>query len=196
MSGLKERFNEEIVPKLQKELAVSNIYQVPRLLKVVVNIGLGDAAQNAKVLDAGVQELTAITGQKAVITRAKKSIAGFKIREGMPIGVKVTLHGDRMYDFVNKVIGVALPRVRDFQGLKDNGFDGRGNYNIGLTDQLVFPEVEYDKVVQLRGMNITLVTSSTSDPASKLLMEQLGFPFQKRKGSPPKAAAEKAAVAS
>jgi large subunit ribosomal protein L5 len=194
MSGLKQRYNEEILPKLQKELGATNVYQVPRLLKVVVNIGLGDAAQNAKLLDAGVEELTAITGQKAVITRAKKSIASFKIRQGMPIGVKVTLHGDRMYDFMNKVIGIALPRVRDFQGLKDSGFDGRGNYNIGLTDQLVFPEIHYDKVAQLRGMNITLVTSATNDRDAKLLMEQMGFPFQKRKAHQPKADA--AAVAS
>jgi large subunit ribosomal protein L5 len=194
MSGLKQRYNEEILPKLQKELGASNVYQVPRLLKIVVNIGLGDAAQNAKLLDAGVEELTAITGQKAVITRAKKSIASFKIRQGMPIGVKVTLHGERMYDFANKVLGIALPRVRDFQGLKDSGFDGRGNYNIGLTDQLVFPEIHYDKVAQLRGMNITLVTSATNDRDAKLLMEQMGFPFQKRKAHHPKADA--AAVAS
>jgi large subunit ribosomal protein L5 len=178
-SHLKERFYGEIVTPLMQELGAQNIYQVPRLIKVVVNVGLGDAAQNAKLLDQGVQELTMITGQKPVVTRAKKSIAGFKIRQGMPIGAMVTLRGDRMYHFISKLTGIVLPRIRDFRGLSEKAFDGRGNYNIGLKDQLVFPEVSYDEVNRVRGMNITLVTTARNDVEAKALLTHLGFPFRK-----------------
>lgn len=181
MASLKERYENEIVSALQKELNYDNKYQVPRLVKVVVNIGLGDGAQNAKLFDNGVDELQAITGQKPVITRAKKSIAGFKIREGMPIGSKVTLRGERMYDFVSKLTGVVLPRIRDFRGLSPKGFDGLGNYNLGLKDQLVFPEIDYDKVQRLRGMNITIVTTARNDMDARALLNALGFPFRKSK---------------
>jgi len=189
---LKERYEQEIVPVLMEELGHSNKYQTPRLEKLIVNIGLGDGAQNAKLFDAGVQELQAIAGQKPVITRAKKSIAGFKIRQGMPIGAKVTLRGERMYDFIAKLTGVVLPRIRDFRGLSPKGFDGRGNYNLGLKDQLVFPEIHYDKVQRLRGMNITIVTSATTDMEARALLNQLGFPFRKAKSDAeaPQAAAQ------
>jgi len=176
---LKERYQQEMVPALMKELGLSNIYEIPRLEKLIINLGLGDGAQNAKLFDAGVQELQAIAGQKPVITRAKKSIAGFKIRQGMPIGAKVTLRGERMYDFIAKLTGVVLPRIRDFRGLSPKGFDGRGNYNLGLKDQLVFPEINYDKVQRLRGMNITIVTSAKTDMEARALLNQLGFPFRK-----------------
>ena len=189
---LKERYEKEIVSVLMEELGHSNKYQTPRLEKIIVNIGLGDGAQNAKLFDAGVQELQAIAGQKPVITRAKKSIAGFKIRQGMPIGAKVTLRGERMYDFIAKLTGVVLPRIRDFRGLSPKGFDGRGNYNLGLKDQLVFPEIHYDKVQRLRGMNITIVTSATTDMEARALLNQLGFPFRKAKSDAeaPQAAAQ------
>jgi len=189
---LKERYEQENVPVLMEELGHSNKYQTPRLEKLIVNIGLGDGAQNAKLFDAGVQELQAIAGQKPVITRAKKSIAGFKIRQGMPIGAKVTLRGERMYDFIAKLTGVVLPRIRDFRGLSPKGFDGRGNYNLGLKDQLVFPEIHYDKVQRLRGMNITIVTSATTDMEARALLNQLGFPFRKAKSDAeaPQAAAQ------
>lgn len=177
--SLKERYQQEMVPALMKELGLSNKMQVPRLEKVVVNLGLGDGANNNKLIDAGVEELQAMTGQKPVQTRAKKSIAGFKIREGMPIGAKVTLRGERMYDFIAKLTGVVLPRIRDFRGLNPKGFDGRGNYNLGLRDQLVFPEINYDQVQRLRGMNITIVTNAQDDMACRALMTQLGFPFRK-----------------
>lgn len=189
---LKERYEQEIVSALMKELGLSNKYEIPRLEKLIINIGLGDGAQNAKLFDAGVQELQAIAGQKPVITRAKKSIAGFKIRQGMPIGAKVTLRGERMYDFIAKLTGIVLPRIRDFRGLSAKGFDGRGNYNLGLKDQLVFPEIHYDKVQRLRGMNITIVTSATTDMQSRALLEHLGFPFRKAKSDAagPQAAAQ------
>jgi large subunit ribosomal protein L5 len=189
--ALKEKYQKEVVPALKKELGLSNHFQVPRLEKVVVNIGLGDGAQNAKLFDQGVAELQAVTGQKPVVTRAKKSIAGFKIRQGMPIGAKVTLRGDRMYDFIAKLTGIVLPRIRDFRGLSAKGFDGRGNYNLGLKDQLVFPEINYDQVQRLRGMNITIVTSGRTDMEAKALLEHLGFPFAKAKGAenPPQAQA-------
>lgn len=178
---LKERYEKEVVPALIKELGHSNKFQIPHLEKVIVNIGLGDGAQNAKLFDNGIEELQAITGQKPVITRAKKSIAGFKIRQGMPIGAKVTLRGDRMYDFIAKLTGIVLPRIRDFRGLNPKGFDGRGNYNLGLKDQLVFPEIPYDKVQRMRGMNITIVTSARNDMEARALLEHLGFPFRKAK---------------
>ena len=178
---LKERYEKEMVPALMKELGFDNKFQIPHLEKVIVNIGLGDGAQNAKLFDAGVEELQMITGQKPVVTRAKKSIAGFKIRQGMPIGAKVTLRGDRMYDFIAKLTGIVLPRIRDFRGLNPKGFDGRGNYNLGLKDQLVFPEIPYDKVQRMRGMNITIVTSGRTDMEARMLLDQLGFPFRKAK---------------
>jgi large subunit ribosomal protein L5 len=178
---LKERYEKEVVPALMKELGYDNKFQIPHLEKVIVNIGLGDGAQNAKLFDNGVEELQSITGQKPIITRAKKSIAGFKIRQGMPIGAKVTLRGERMYDFISKLTGIVLPRIRDFRGLSPKGFDGRGNYNLGLKDQLVFPEINYDKVQRMRGMNITIVTSGNTDMDARVLLEQLGFPFRKAK---------------
>lgn len=177
--SLKERYKKEIVPTLKKELGYENDLQVPRLIKIVINVGLGDSTQTAKLLDGGLEELQAITGQKPVITRAKKSIAGFKIREGMPIGVKVTLRGPRMYDFLAKLTGVVLPRIRDFRGINPKGFDGLGNYNLGLKDQLVFPEIDYDKVQRIRGLNITLVMSATTDMEARVFMEHLGFVFRK-----------------
>lgn len=177
--SLKERYQKEMVPALQKELGYTNVMQVPRLEKIVINVGLGDGGSNAKILDTGVQELSEITGQKPLVTRAKTSIAGFKVREGMPIGAKVTLRGERMYDFVSKLIGVVLPRIRDFRGISPKGFDGRGNYNLGLKDQLVFPEIEYDKIQKLRGMNITFVTTAREDAAARALLTQFGFPFKK-----------------
>jgi large subunit ribosomal protein L5 len=177
--SLRDRYKKQVVPALMKELGVTNIFQVPHLEKVVVNIGLGDGAQNAKLFDNGVEELQRITGQKPVITRAKKSIAGFKIRQGMPIGAKVTLRGDRMYDFIAKVTGIVLPRIRDFRGLSPKGFDGRGNYNLGLKDQLVFPEINYDQVQRMRGMNITIVSSARNDMEARALLQHLGFPFRK-----------------
>lgn len=179
MATLKERYEQETTKALMKELGYENQYQVPRLVKVVVNVGLGDGAQNAKIFDGGIQELTSITGQKPVVTRAKKSIAGFKIRKGMPVGARVTLRGQRMFDFLAKLNEIAIPRIRDFRGLSDKGFDGRGNYNLGLKDQLVFPEIEYDKVQRLRGMNVTIVTTAVQDSDAKALLAHLGFPFKK-----------------
>ena len=176
---LKEKYSLVIIPALRAELGCSNLFQVPKLLKVVINVGLGDAAQNAKFLESGVNELTRISGQKPVISRAKKSIAGFKIRQGMPVGAMVTLRADRMYDFVTKLVYYVLPRIRDFRGLTEKGFDGRGNFNIGLKDQLVFPEINYDDVIRNRGMNITIVTSSTNDFTARALLNHLGFPFRK-----------------
>lgn len=182
MAKLKERFNQEIVPALQKKLGLKNVMQVPRLEKIVINVGLGDAAQNARSMEAGLLELTNMTGQKPVTTRAKKSIAGFKVREGMPVGGRVTLRGERLYDFTTKLVSIVLPRIRDFRGLNEKGFDGRGNYNIGLKDQLCFPEIKYDKVDRIRGMNITLVTSAQTDMEGRALLEALGFPFRKPEG--------------
>jgi large subunit ribosomal protein L5 len=177
--ALKERYKTDIVPALKKQLGYDNEFQVPHLEKVVINVGIGDSTQTAKLLDAAVEEIQAITGQKPAITRAKKSIAGFKIRQGMPIGLKVTLRGARMYDFLAKVTGIVLPRIRDFRGISPKGFDGLGNYNLGLKDQLVFPEIDYDKVQRLRGLNITIVTSARNDMEARALMEHLGFPFWK-----------------
>jgi large subunit ribosomal protein L5 len=177
MKTLKEIYQDDIFNALKEELGIGNVHQIPRLVKVVVNIGLGDSAQNAKSLDEAIQHLTLMTGQKPLITRAKKSIAGFKVREGMPIGAMVTLRDDRMYDFISKLVNVVLPRIRDFRGLNDSGFDGRGNYNLGLKDQLIFPEIDYDMISKVRGMNITVVTSSSSDAEALLLLKKLGFPF-------------------
>ena len=189
MDTLKDKYKKEMVPALKKELGIENELRLPRLEKLVVNIGMGDAATNAKILEAGLAQLGQITGQKPIITRAKKSIATFKIREGMPIGAKVTLRGERMYDFMTKLISVVLPRIRDFRGLNPKGFDGHGNYNLGLKDQLVFPEISYDEVQQLRGMNITVVTSGQNDIEARALLTQMGFPFKKMKSQQPEAKA-------
>jgi large subunit ribosomal protein L5 len=175
---LKERYQREIVPALAKEFQYSNPMAVPRLSKVVVNMGLGEAIQNAKLLDSAVIELGLITGQKAVITRARKSIANFKLRKNMPIGAMVTLRGDRMYEFLDRLMNVALPRVRDFRGLSTRAFDGRGNYTIGLRDQLVFPEVDYSKVDKVKGMNISIVTDARTDAEALALLRHLGMPIR------------------
>ena len=178
-AGLKERYRQEVVPSLRKEFDYKNPMQVPTLHKVVDNIGKGEVIQNSKAMDAAVADLTAITGQRPVITRAKKSVAAFKLREGMPIGCMVTLRGDRMYYFLDKLINVALPRIRDFQGISSDAFDGRGNYTLGLREQLVFPEIDYDKIDKLRGMEISIVTTAHSDQEGRRLLAMLGMPFKK-----------------
>ena len=175
---LKERYQKEIVPALMKEFNYRNVMAVPRLRKIVVNMGLGEAIQNAKLLDSATQELGRITGQKPVITRARKSIANFKLRKNMPIGAMVTLRGDRMYEFIDRLMNVALPRVRDFRGLSTRAFDGRGNYTLGVRDQLVFPEVDYDKVDKIKGMNISIVTDARSDAEALALLRHFGMPFR------------------
>jgi large subunit ribosomal protein L5 len=174
---LKVRYREELLPALQGELGLSNPMEVPRLEKVVVNMGVGDAIREAKLLDAAVEDLTTITGQRPAIRRARKSIAAFKLREGMAIGAMVTLRGDRMWEFVDRLISTALPRIRDFRGLNPDSFDGHGNYTIGVTEQLIFPEIDYDKVVKVRGMDITIVTSAKDDEQGRALLRALGFPF-------------------
>src|SRR5512135_3389972 len=175
---LKERYQKEVVPALVKEFSYQNSMAVPRLRKVVVNMGLGEAIQNAKILDSATAELGLITGQKPVITRAKKSIANFKLRKSMPIGAMVTLRGNRMYEFFDRLANVALPRVRDFRGLSTRAFDGRGNYTLGLRDQLVFPEIDYSKVDKVKGMNISIVTDARTDSEALALLRHLGFPFR------------------
>jgi len=179
MPRLKERFAKEVVPAMLREFGYDNVMQVPRLVKVVVNIGLGEALQNAKALDAASGDLAAITGQRPVITRAKKSIATFRLREGNPIGTKVTLRGKRMYHFLDRLFNVALPRVRDFRGVSADAFDGRGNYTLGLREQLVWPEIDYDAIDKVRGMEITIVTTAESDDESRRLLELLGMPFSR-----------------
>lgn len=176
---LKEKYLNEVVSKLMTELAYGNINQVPRFEKIVVNMGVGAAAQDAKLLDAAVSDLRTITGQQPMITHAKKSIAGFKIRKGMPIGAKVTLRGDRMWEFLDRLLATALPRIRDFRGINPNSFDGRGNYSMGVDEQLIFPEVDYDKVDRVRGMDITFVTSANTDEECRALLDGFGFPFKK-----------------
>jgi large subunit ribosomal protein L5 len=178
MSRLRERYEKEVIPALKKEFGYSNAMAIPKVEKVVVNMGLGEATQNAKIVDTGVDELSRITGQKAVVTRAKKSIAQFKVRQGMPIGTMVTLRGERMWDFLDRLISVALPRVRDFRGVSAKGFDGRGNYTLGLKDQLLFPEIDYMKVDKARGMNISVVTTAKTDEESRKLLQLLGMPFR------------------
>ena len=178
MSRLKERYDKEVAPALKKEFGYSNVMAIPKLEKIVVNMGLGEATQNAKIVDTGADEVARITGQKPVATRAKKSIAQFKVRQGMPIGSMVTLRGDRMWDFLDRLIAVALPRVRDFRGVSAKGFDGRGNYTLGLKDQLLFPEIDYMKVDKARGMNISVVTTAKSDEESRKLLQLLGMPFR------------------
>ena len=177
MSELKRRYREEVVPALQKEFAYANPMQVPRVSKVVVNIGIGEALQNAKALDAAVGDLTAITGQKPIVTRAKRSIAQFRLRTGNAIGAKVTLRGERMWDFLERLTQLALPRIRDFHGVPTRAFDGRGNYSLGLREQLAFPEIDYDKVDRLRGLEVSIVTTAKTDEESKKLLELLGMPF-------------------
>ena len=178
MSRLRERYEKEVAPALKKEFGYKNVMAVPKIQKVVVNMGLGEATQNAKIVDTGADELSRITGQKPVITRAKKSIAQFKVRKGMPIGTMVTLRGERMWEFLDRLIAVALPRVRDFRGVSPRGFDGRGNYTLGLKDQLLFPEIDYMKVDKARGMNISVVTSAKTDEESRKLLQLLGMPFR------------------
>jgi large subunit ribosomal protein L5 len=174
---LKTRYLTEVAPALQRELGISNRMRVPRLEKIVVNMGVGEAIRDGKLLDAALEDLATITGQKAAITRARKSIAGFKLRAGMPIGAKVTLRGSRMWEFLDRLLSTALPRIRDFRGLDPEGFDGSGNYTIGVTEQLIFPEIDYDKVVKVRGMDITIVTTAEDDDEARGLLRALGFPF-------------------
>jgi large subunit ribosomal protein L5 len=176
---LKSRYREEIRPRLRDELALSNIMEVPRLEKIVVNMGVGEAVTDAKVLDGAVRDLETITGQRPRVNRARKSIAGFKLRAGTPIGAKVTLRGDRMWDFLDRLLATALPRIRDFRGLSPRSFDGRGNYTFGVTEQLIFPEVDYDSIDRVRGMDITVVTTAESDEHALALLEALGFPFSR-----------------
>jgi large subunit ribosomal protein L5 len=178
MSRLKERYTNEVVPALRKQFGYGNPMAVPRVEKVVVNMGLGEATQNVKIVDTGADELARITGQKPVTTRAKKSIAQFKLRKGMPIGAMVTLRGERMYEFLDRLISVALPRVRDFKGVSPRGFDGRGNFTLGLKDQLIFPEIDYMKVDKSRGMNISVVTTARTDEEARTLLKLLGMPFR------------------
>src|ERR671922_1829608 len=175
---LKEKFSKEIAPALMKEFAFKNPMAVPRLHKIVVNMGLGEATQNAKLLDPASNELAQIAGQKPVVTRAKKSIAAFKVRAGMPIGAMVTLRGDRMYEFFDRLVNIVLPRVRDFRGVSSKSFDGRGNYTIGLHDQLIFPEISYEKVDKLKGMNVTIVTTAANDNQARTLLKHMGMPFR------------------
>lgn len=177
MSELKQRYTTEVIPALKSEFGYKNAMQVPRLEKIVVNIGLGEALTNAKAVDAAVGDLALITGQRAIVTKAKKSIATFKVREGNPVGAKVTLRGERMWDFLERLTRVALPRIRDFRGVSGKSFDGRGNYTLGMKEQLSFPEVEFDKIDRLRGLEVTIVTTAKSDEESKKLLAMLGMPF-------------------
>ncbi|WP_281282444.1 50S ribosomal protein L5 [Alkalibacterium kapii] len=179
MTRLKEKYNNDVRQSLVEKFDYSSIMQAPRVEKIVINMGVGEAVSNTKNLDKAVEELTLISGQKPVITRAKKSIAAFRLREGMPIGTKVTLRGNRMYDFLDKLVTVALPRVRDFRGVSKNAFDGRGNYTLGIKEQLIFPEVNYDDVDKVRGMDIVIVTSANTDEEARELLGQMGMPFQK-----------------
>ncbi|PZR62320.1 MAG: 50S ribosomal protein L5 [Chloroflexi bacterium] len=176
--GLRRRYREEIAPALRREFGYANPTQVPRVEKVVVNIGLGEAIANAKALDAAVRDLAQVTGQKPIVTRAKRSIAQFRLRTGMPIGAKVTLRGQRMYDFLERTLNLALPRIRDFRGIPTRSFDGRGNFSLGLREQLVYPEIDYDKIDRLRGLEISIVTTARTDEEGRKLLELLGMPFQ------------------
>ena len=178
MSQLKEKYETEVVPKLTETFNYKNLMEVPKLEKIVINMGLGEAIHNMKLLDSAVEELKAISGQKAVITRAKKSIAAFKLRAGMPIGCRVTLRRDRMYDFLHKLINTALPRVRDFRGISGKAWDGRGNYSLGIKEEIIFPEIDYDKIDKVKGLNITIVTSAKSNQEGKELLKLLGMPFR------------------
>lgn len=179
MSRLKEQYDHEIAPAMQKKFEYKNPMEIPKLVKIVVNMGVGEAKENAKLLDAAVADMETITGQHAIRTKAKKSIANFKLREGMPIGCKVTLRGERMYDFADRLINLALPRVRDFRGVNPNGFDGRGNYALGIKEQLIFPEIEYDKVDKVRGLDIVFVTTAKTDEEARELLRLFNMPFAK-----------------
>ncbi|MEN2769102.1 50S ribosomal protein L5 [Ornithinibacillus xuwenensis] len=179
MNQLRQKYQDEIVSSLMNKFNYKSVMEVPAVEKIVINMGVGDAVQNSKALDSAVEELALISGQKPMITRAKKSIAGFRLREGMPIGAKVTLRGERMYEFLQKLIAVSLPRVRDFRGISKKAFDGRGNYTLGVKEQLIFPEINYDKVNKVRGMDIVIVTTSNTDEEARELLAQLGMPFQK-----------------
>ena len=180
MNRMQEKYNNEVVPALRKAFDLKNIMQVPRISKVVVNIGMGEAMDNPKAMEAAVNDLTIITGQKPVMTKARQSIANFKLREGRLIGTKVTLRGDRMWAFLDRLMSTALPRVRDFRGVSANAFDGRGNYTLGLRDQLIFPEIEYDKIDKLRGMEVTIVTTAKNDDQARVMLQMLGMPFSKK----------------
>jgi len=178
MNRLRERYQQDVVPALQKEFGYRNVMAIPKLQKVVVNMGLGEATQNAKIVDVGAEEVGRVTGQKAVVRRATKSIAQFKLRQGMPVGAMVTLRGERMYEFLDRLISIALPRVRDFRGVSPKGFDGRGNFTLGLRDQLLFPEIDYMKVDKARGMNVSVVTTARTDEEARKLLQLLGMPFR------------------
>ena len=175
---LRNKYKDEIVPQLMKDFGFKNVMQVPKLERIVVNMGLGEAVQNAKLVESAAEELKAITGRKPVVTRAKKSIAGFKLRDGMPIGVMVTLRGEQMYDFLDRLVSLALPRTRDFKGISPKAFDGRGNYTLGIREQIVFPEINYDKIDRIKGMNVTLVTTAKTDEQGRALLKSLGMPFR------------------
>lgn len=179
MGALKDIYMNECVPALKEEFGYKNAMQIPQIKKIVLNMGLGEAVQNPKVVEGAAEELTLIAGQKAVITKAKKSIATFKLREGMPIGCRVTLRGEMMYNFFSKLVNIALPRVRDFRGLSPKAFDGRGNYSLGITEQIIFPEIDYDKIDKIKGLNITIVTSAETDEEGRSLLRRLGMPFKK-----------------
>ncbi|MBU5615485.1 MULTISPECIES: 50S ribosomal protein L5 [Geomonas] len=178
MARLAELYNKDMVPQLMKDHNYKNIMEVPKLVKIVLNMGLGEAIQNVKILDSAAEELGAIAGQKPVITKAKKSIAGFKLRQGMPIGCSVTLRREKMYEFLDRLISVSLPRVRDFKGINGKGFDGKGNYSLGIKEQLIFPEIDYDKVDKIKGLNITIVTTAKTDAEGKALLKLMGLPFR------------------
>jgi large subunit ribosomal protein L5 len=179
MGALKDFYNNDCVPALKEEFGYTNLMQVPKLEKIVLNMGLGEAVQNPKIIEGAAQELTLIAGQKAVVTNAKKSIATFKLREGMPIGCRVTLRGEKMYDFFSKLVNIALPRVRDFRGMSPKGFDGRGNYSLGVKEQIIFPEIDYDKIDKIKGLNISIVTSAKSNNEGLSLLRLMGMPFKK-----------------
>ena len=180
MGSLKELYESELKAGLQKKLGIENIMDIPKIEKIVLNMGLGEAVQNPKVVDQAAEELSRLSGQKAVVTRAKKSIATFKLRQGMPIGARVTLRHERMYDFLSKLINVALPRVRDFRGVSAKGFDGRGNFSMGITEHIIFPEIDYDKIEKIRGLNVTIVTSAKNDDHARALLDAFGMPFRKK----------------
>ena len=178
MSSLKEKYNNEIAPKLMKELSLTNVMQVPRLTKITLNMGVGEAIGDKKTLESAVSDMTLISGQKPVITKARKSIAGFKVREGWPIGVKVTLRASRMYDFLERLIGIAIPRIRDFRGISAKQFDGRGNFSMGVSEQIIFPEIDYDKIDKLRGLDIAITTTATNDDEGRALLKAFNFPLK------------------
>ncbi len=180
MATLKEHYEQNLRPQLQEKFSFTNVMDIPKVEKVVLNMGLGEAVQNPKIVEKAASELTSIAGQKAVVTRAKKSIATFKLREGMPIGARVTLRQERMYDFLSKLVNIALPRVRDFRGISPKGFDGNGNYSMGVTEHLIFPEIDYDKIDKIRGLNITIVTTAKNDEQGRELLSLIGMPFKKK----------------